>query len=306
VIFRIESYSGNEYNASLIDWSWDYDIALLKVKGKDGYKFPAMEFGSIDDVMVGDEVYVLGSPMGLDFSITKGILSSKHRAGIRNDEINDYIQMDAALNPGNSGGPIINRDGRVIGLATFGYLFLEGLNFALESDTAERIYEVMKTEKAEVPDSSVPKCRMNTNVYLPVLSDYGFSEFDEDIHIGKPVSLGVFYKESDDKVYFNSISLDLENEGDYAQSICFRMRIITDAEVVFNQNLDGETAVPSKSTVAAYTVPINFKTIYHPDWFYYELTAYDCDSREKIYEFYRKDRFSIEDRNGDIDVFEKC
>jgi S1-C subfamily serine protease len=306
VMFRVESYSGNEYNASLVDWSWDYDIALLKVKDKISYNLPSLEFGSVDNVMVGDEVYVLGSPMGLDFSITKGILSGKHRSGMRDVDINDYIQMDAALNPGNSGGPIINSDGKVVGLATFGYLFLEGLNFALESDTAKRIYEVMKTEKAEVPDSSTPKCRMNTNVYFPVVSDYGFRDFDKEVSIGKPVELGVFYKEVEDKVYFNSIGLDMENRGRYTQSVCFRMRIINDAEVIFNQNLDGETAIPAKSTVAGYSVPINFKAVYSPDWFYYELTAYDCDSREKIYEFYRKDRFSIDKRKGDVEVFEKC
>jgi len=81
---------------------------------------------------VGEKVIAIGNPLGLSLSVTEGIVSGVHRIGDNN--LPAYIQTDAALNPGNSGGPLINTDGKVIGINNFKISGTESLGFALESD----------------------------------------------------------------------------------------------------------------------------------------------------------------------------
>ena len=86
-----------------------------------------------DEIQIGEKVIAIGNPLGLQFSVSQGIISATHRQGANNLPV--YIQTDAALNPGNSGGPLINKQGKAIGINNFKLGESESLGFALESNT---------------------------------------------------------------------------------------------------------------------------------------------------------------------------
>ncbi|MEK6830729.1 MAG: trypsin-like peptidase domain-containing protein [Nanoarchaeota archaeon] len=111
-----------------VGYNSDLDIALLKIQGS----YSHLELETSDNVEVGEKVIAIGNPLGLSFSVSEGIVSGKDRTGENN--LPAYIQTDAALNPGNSGGPLINKEGKVIGINNFKVEGGEGLGFALESD----------------------------------------------------------------------------------------------------------------------------------------------------------------------------
>jgi serine protease Do len=103
------------------------DLALLKIDDKDAPKFKYVLLGSADALSVGDGVFAIGSPLGLERTVTEGIMSTKTRqmAG----EL--YLQTTAQINPGNSGGPLFNLRGEVIGITNMKITFGEGLGFAI-------------------------------------------------------------------------------------------------------------------------------------------------------------------------------
>jgi S1-C subfamily serine protease len=124
----IITYDNENHRVSLIGYDPDFDIALLKISGS----YHPLTLGDSDDVQVGERVIAIGNPLGLGFSVTQGIVSGVHRRELNNPAA--YIQTDAALNPGNSGGPLINKKGEVIGINNFKVGSAEGLGFALESN----------------------------------------------------------------------------------------------------------------------------------------------------------------------------
>ena len=103
------------------------DLALLKIEDKDAPKFKHVTLGSADALAVGEGVFAIGSPLGLERTVTEGILSTKTRqmAG------DLYLQTTAQINPGNSGGPLFNMSGEVIGVTNMKITFGEGLGFAI-------------------------------------------------------------------------------------------------------------------------------------------------------------------------------
>lgn len=129
----ILTYDGSSHQVSLIGSSADMDIALLKISGS----YSLLTLGDSNDVQVGEKVIAIGNPLGLDFSVTEGIVSAVHREG--NNGLEAYIQTDAALNPGNSGGPLIDKSGEAIGINNFKIGNSESLGFALESNYIEDI-----------------------------------------------------------------------------------------------------------------------------------------------------------------------
>ena len=112
---------------TLIGYDSNIDLALLKISGS----YSPLELGDSDNVHVGEKVVAIGNPLGLSFSVTEGIVSAVHR--VISNSPGAYIQTDAALNPGNSGGPLINTDGKIIGINNF-KLSGDNLGFALESN----------------------------------------------------------------------------------------------------------------------------------------------------------------------------
>lgn len=115
-------------SAELIGYDSNLDVALLKISGK----YQKLRLADSDKVSIGEKVIAIGNPLGLQFSVSQGIVSGIHRKGL--NELDVYIQIDAPLNPGNSGGPLINKDGEVIGINNFKISTGESLGFALESN----------------------------------------------------------------------------------------------------------------------------------------------------------------------------
>ena len=106
------------------------DLALLKIEDDKNKKFKYVNLGNLNENKVGDKVFAIGNPLGLERSVTQGIISSTSRNynGIL------YIQTTAPINPGNSGGPLFNLKGEVIGVTNMGYIFSDGLGFAIPVD----------------------------------------------------------------------------------------------------------------------------------------------------------------------------
>ena len=120
------------------------DLALLKVEAD---KLTAVTWGDSDSAEPGAMVWAVGSPFGLERSITSGILSAKNRAGLAGTAYQNFLQTDTAVNPGNSGGPLVNTEGRVIGVNTaiVGEAY-QGISFAIPSNVAKTIFEQLRDE----------------------------------------------------------------------------------------------------------------------------------------------------------------
>lgn len=132
-----------EFDAELIGIDTNTDIAVIKIHST---KLPYLSFGNSDDLEVGQWVVAIGNPLGLQASVTAGVVSAKGRNGLDLARIEDFIQTDAAINRGNSGGPLLNLNGEVIGMNTAivtnmgsgGYM---GIGFAIPSHMIQHIME---------------------------------------------------------------------------------------------------------------------------------------------------------------------
>ena len=125
---------GREYEAEKIVGTSFTDVALLKIRKKSGEKFTAVKFAADDDLLLGETVLALGNPFGLGGSVSRGILSSKSRRPPTENEpldVPDWLQTDAAIKPGNSGGPLINLRGELIGISVAIYREAQGIGFAI-------------------------------------------------------------------------------------------------------------------------------------------------------------------------------
>jgi len=134
-------YQDSAKTAELIGYDSGIDIALLKINGN----YTPLVFGNSDNAEIGENVIAMGNPFGLSFSVTEGIVSSLHRMG--SNGLNVYIQTDVPLNPGNSGGPLINKQGEVIGINNFKIGEAESLGFALESNQAVETINAISRER---------------------------------------------------------------------------------------------------------------------------------------------------------------
>ena len=139
----IEFFSGDELSAELVGTDPNTDIALLKVDA-DG-PLPFVPFGDSDTARVGDWVVAMGNPLGQGFSVSAGIVSARNRA--LSGTYDDYIQTDAAINRGNSGGPLFNMNGEVIGVNTAilspngGSI---GIGFSMASNVVTRVVDQLQ------------------------------------------------------------------------------------------------------------------------------------------------------------------
>lgn len=140
---EIKLSDGRRSTASVVGVDLLTDLAVLKTELKD--LVPA-EWGDSDELQVGDLVWAFGSPFGLEKSITSGILSAKERRGITGTRvIQEFLQTDAAVNPGNSGGPLVNNEGKIVGINTaiLGSAY-QGISFAIPSELARASYEQVR------------------------------------------------------------------------------------------------------------------------------------------------------------------
>ena len=141
---EIEFFDGRFMEASVVGTDPKTDVALLKVKTKDKLRY--VSFGDSNESKVGDWVLAIGNPLGQGFSVSAGIISARGRA--LSGSYDDFIQTDAAINRGNSGGPLFNMDGEVIGVNTAilspngGSI---GIGFSMSSAVVEKVVEQLKT-----------------------------------------------------------------------------------------------------------------------------------------------------------------
>jgi serine protease Do len=139
---QVQLNGGTEkYTAKVIGTDEDTDLAVIKIDaGKD---LPTAKLGNSEGVQVGDWVLAIGSPFGLQATVTAGIISAKDRGGVGR-QFQRFLQTDAAINPGNSGGPLVDLAGQVIGINTAiitGSRGYEGVGFALPSNVAINVYD---------------------------------------------------------------------------------------------------------------------------------------------------------------------
>jgi serine protease Do len=134
---------GRKVKATVVGRDAPTDLAVLKI---DAEQLTPAEWGDSDTAEPGALVWAIGSPFGLERTITSGILSAKHRAGLAGNPNQDFLQTDAAVNPGNSGGPLVDAAGKVIGINTaiVGEAY-QGISFAIPSNVARQIYTWIKT-----------------------------------------------------------------------------------------------------------------------------------------------------------------
>lgn len=143
----IKLNDGREYLAKLIGGDSSTDLALIKI---DADKLPYLTLGNSDALQVGQWVVAIGAPLGLQASLTVGVVSAKGRSNLDLARIEDFIQTDAAINRGNSGGPLLDLSSEVIGINTAiatnyangGYM---GIGFAIPSNMARHVVEQLKS-----------------------------------------------------------------------------------------------------------------------------------------------------------------
>lgn len=129
---KVLNYNRVRYNAFVIGSDQNADVAVLEVEHDQDF----LPFADSDQVNVGEKVIALGNPGGLSFTVTEGIVSATNRKAENGIA---YIQIDVPLNPGNSGGPLINKKGEIVGIINFKIGDFEGVGFALPSNVVEQV-----------------------------------------------------------------------------------------------------------------------------------------------------------------------
>lgn len=165
---KVKLKDGKEYNAEIVGRDPKTDIALVKAKGLQGLQ--TIKLGDSDALRVGEWVVAIGSPFGLEHTVTAGIVSAKGRV-IGSGPYDDFIQTDASINPGNSGGPLVNMHGEVVGINTAivsrsgGNV---GIGFAIPANLAKGIIEQLQTS------GSVTRGWLGVSIQdlTPELADY--------------------------------------------------------------------------------------------------------------------------------------
>jgi serine protease Do len=143
---KVKLKDGKEFNAEIVGRDPSTDLALIKVPS--GNSLPVIAFGDSNNLKVGQWVVAIGSPFGLEQTVTAGILSAKGRV-IGSGPYDNFLQTDASINPGNSGGPLIDMQGQVVGINTAIIASGQGIGFAIPINLAKGVIEQLKN-KGEV------------------------------------------------------------------------------------------------------------------------------------------------------------
>jgi len=145
-----------QHDAKVIGTDPETDLAVIKIDVDKS--LPYAKLGNSDSMQVGDWVLAIGSPFGLQATVTAGIVSAKGRNIVPNRQFQSFIQTDAAINPGNSGGPLVNMDGEVIGINTAILTDTNayaGVGFALPSNTVAQVYNQLTGPEHRVQRGSI-------------------------------------------------------------------------------------------------------------------------------------------------------
>jgi len=146
---KVRLNDGREFTATVKGQDPRTDLAVLHIKAKD---LPVATLGDSDKLEVGEWAIAIGSPFGLEHTVTVGVISAKGRSGLGTGTYEDFIQTDASINPGNSGGPLVNIDGEVIGINAMIIQPGTGIGFAIPINMAKQILnDLIKTGKVVRP-----------------------------------------------------------------------------------------------------------------------------------------------------------
>ncbi len=177
----VKLYDDKEYDAEVIGRDLKTDLALIKIEAED---LVPLNLGNSSDLKVGTWVVAIGSPFGLEQTVTAGIVSAKGRI-LGSGPYDDFIQTDASINPGNSGGPLLNLEGEVVGINTAIIKSGQGIGFAIPSDLARGIVTQL------MDSGEVTRGWMGVAIqdFTPELADYyGIKE-------AEGVLVGMVYKD---------------------------------------------------------------------------------------------------------------
>jgi serine protease Do len=133
---KVRLIDGREFTAMIKGQDSRTDLAVLHIKAKD---LPVATLGDSDKLEVGEWAIAIGSPFGLEHTVTVGVISAKGRSGLGTGTYEDFVQTDASINPGNSGGPLINIDGEVVGINAMIIQPGTGIGFAIPINMAKQI-----------------------------------------------------------------------------------------------------------------------------------------------------------------------
>jgi S1-C subfamily serine protease len=136
---------GRDIPAQVVGNDPETDVAVVRIAPPDGQRLPTAKLGDSDHLRVGQLVVAIGSPAGLQSTVTAGIISALHRTlpGYGGRLIEDIVQTDAAVNPGNSGGPLVNSSGEVIGINVAILQATQGLSFAIPINTVNWVASML-------------------------------------------------------------------------------------------------------------------------------------------------------------------
>ena len=145
----VRLYDGREFKGTVRGTDPKTDLAVVHVEAKD---LPVAKLGDSDKIQVGEWAIAIGSPFGLEKTVTVGVISAKGRAGFGTGTYEDFIQTDASINPGNSGGPLVNVNGEVMGINAMIIWPGQGIGFAIPINLAKSIMaELIETGKVTRP-----------------------------------------------------------------------------------------------------------------------------------------------------------
>lgn len=166
---------GTSYPGRVLGTDSITDVAVIKIEATD---LPIVSFGNADDLTPGEWAIAIGNPLGLDNTVTVGIVSALDRSssqvGVPDKRVR-FIQTDAAINPGNSGGPLLNSQGEVIGINTAIRADAQGLGFAIPIETAQRIAEQLFAKgEADHPYLGVHMVNLNQETKAEINSSQEF------------------------------------------------------------------------------------------------------------------------------------
>ena len=212
---------GKEYAAEIVGADPLSDIAVLKIKSDE--KFLPVKFGDSDSARVGDWVIAIGNPFGLGGTVTSGIISARNRS-IGLSRYEDYIQTDASINTGNSGGPLFDMNGDVIGINTaiLGQSGSIGIGFSIPSNSAKKVID------------QLIKFGETKRGWLGVRIQIVTKEIAEEENLDKPrgaLVVGVSENSPSDKAGIKSGDIILEFDGKKINEMKELPKIVAETEV---------------------------------------------------------------------------
>ena len=175
--------NGAKYNSNVIWSDTSLDLAIIKIPGEN---FNYLNLGDSDRIFLGENVYAIGNPIGAEFqrTVTKGIISGKKRTIkiVENDKemyMEDLIQTDATINNGNSGGPLINDNGELLGINTVKISGVDGIGFSIPINIIKPLLELLEKD-GNIPESYLGIYAFDKEVIPYLKSDL---KFDKGIYV---------------------------------------------------------------------------------------------------------------------------